>query len=353
MRVAQVSTVWETTPPRLYGGTERVAAHLTDELVALGHQVTLFATGDSKAKGRLAWVVPKPLYRQGIAWNNFLYPLTHIVNVFEHADEFDIIHFHLNKFSDFPALAFAGLVKTPTVFTVHFVLPDKKDKERFDRYDFLHRYRHLNFVSISKAQRTMDLHYVGNVYHGLNFPIFKKPKQNRATLLWLGRVCKDKGTREAIQVAKRTGRKLILAGKVDTLVKSDQEYFKKFVKPFLDGRQITHIGEVNDLQKQKLFREACALLHPIKWNEPFGLVAIEAMGAGVPVIAFDRGPVREQVIPGKTGFIVNNVAEMAKKVPLAAKLDPTVIRQHAEERFSARAMALGYEMIYRRLRQIR
>jgi glycosyltransferase involved in cell wall biosynthesis len=347
LRIAQVSTIWETTPPKLYGGTERVVHDLTEELVKKGHKVTLFATGDSKTSAKLKFVVPKAAYRENIPWTNFLYPLNHIAEVYEHAHEFDLIHMHLNTRHDYVALVLAGMVKTPTLITTHFVFPREKEKAKHDRFIFLKKYRHLNYISLSKAQRTLSfLNYVGTVHNGLDFSKFPFHEKTGDSLVWLGRICSDKGTKEAIEVAKKTGMKLILAGKLDKHEPTYLEYYRTHVEPFIDGKQIKYIGEVNDTQKITLLKKAKALLMPINWNEPFGLTTIEAMAMGVPVIAFNMGPMKEIIMDGKTGFVVKNVNEMSKAVKKVDQLNRKLIRQYALSHFSAPVMAENYEKMY-------
>jgi glycosyltransferase involved in cell wall biosynthesis len=350
LRIAQIGTVWEQTPPKLYGGTERVISNLTEELVKRGHKVTLFATGDSKTKAKLSSITKRPLYREGIPWTNFLYPLYHISEVFEQADKFDLIHMHFNTRQDYASLVLAGMVKTPTIFTTHFVLPLEKDKDRHDRFMFLKKYKDRNFISISEAQQTLpELNFVGTVHNGLDLSKYHPAKKAGQHLVWIGRICHDKGTREAIEVAKKTGLKLILAGKIDQHNPEYLEYYEKEIEPHIDGQQITYVGEVNDKQKEALLKKALALLNPINWNEPFGLVTIEAMAMGVPVIAFNNGPVHEQILDGKTGFIVHNVQEMADAVGKVGTLNRGLIREYAVRNFSVKMMADGYEAIYRKI----
>ncbi|MDQ3076479.1 MAG: glycosyltransferase family 4 protein [bacterium] len=347
LRIAQVGTMWETTPPKLYGGTERVLSDLTEELVKRGHKVTLFATGDSKTTAKLKHTYPRAAWRDGIHWENFLYPLEHIAHPFMHADEFDIIHVHLNRSQDYAALAFAQLVNTPTVFELHFVLPTKKDKRLEDRYKFLMRFKDSNFISISDAQRTMDLNYVATVHHGLNFNLFTEAEKPGKSLVWIGRICHEKGTKEAIEVAKKTGMNLILAGKLD-MVKYG-EYYEKEIKPHIDGKQIKYVGEVNDKQKIKLLQRAKVLLNPINWNEPFGLVPVEAMAMGVPVIAFDNGAMKDLIMDGKTGYVVKNVNQMVEAVKKVDSLNRKLIRQYAVSHFSAGNMVDSYEKVYEKI----
>ena len=215
---------------------------------------------------------------------------------------------------------------------------------------FLHKYRNKNFITISRAQQTLKfLRYVGVVHNGLDFKSYVPSKGPGKYLVWLGRMVHDKGTWEAIQTAKTAKLPIVLAGKVDRFEPLSFEYFEKRVKKHIDGRQVKYIGEVNQQQKRKLLKDAIALLHPINWNEPFGLVTIEAMAMGVPVVAFDRGPVREQIIPGKTGFIVKDIRQMATAVKKVSGLDRTFIHQYALKNFSSAKMAEGYEKIYKNI----
>lgn len=346
LRIAQVGTLWETTPPKLYGGTERVVSDLTEELVKRGHDVTLYATGDSKTSAFLRYTYPRAAYRDGIPWENFIYPLDHISEVFYHADEYDIIHVHLNRSQDYVALLLSDFVKTPTVFTFHFLLPTPDQKSRADRLYFLKKYRDRNFISISNAQRTIpELKYVATVHNGLNFDDFIPPEKPGKDLVWIGRFSEEKGSRYAVEVAQKTGLNLILAGRMDS-DKNEVQYFKKYIEPYVDGKKIKYIGEVNNKQKIALLKKAKVFLMPIQWNEPFGLTPIEAMAMGVPVIAFDKGPMKEIIMDGKTGFVVKNITEMIKAVDKVDELNRKLIEQYARSHFNATAMAENYEKVY-------
>jgi glycosyltransferase involved in cell wall biosynthesis len=346
LRIAQVGTIWETVPPKLYGGTERVLHGLVEELASRGHDVTLFATGDSKTSAKLKYTYPRAAYRDGLSWENFLYPFDHMAHAFYHADEFDIIHVHLNRSQDYAALVLADLIKTPVVFTLHFELVHPKHsnwKNWKDRHYFLTKHREHNFISISDAQRTIGLNFISTVHNGLNFSHFEMPEKPGKDLLWIGRICHEKGTKEAIEVAKKTGMNLILAGKTD---RSKYAQYTDEVMAMVDGKQIKYIGEVNDKQKAALLKKTKALLMPINWNEPFGLVPIEAMAMGVPVIAFNRGPMKEIIVDGKTGFVVKNVNDMAKAVKKVDELNRNLIRQYALKHFSAATMTDNYLNVY-------
>lgn len=350
LKIAQIGSVWERTPPKLYGGTERVVHNLCEELVKRGHKVTLFATGDSETSAKLRSVVPYALYRNKTPWTNFLHPLRHISEAFEKASEFDIIHMHLNTRQDYVSLALAGFVRTPTVFTLHFVLPQKDDKEKNDRFLLLKKYKDRNFIAISHAQKTLKfLNYAGVVHNGLDFSENFSPNIGQDYAVWIGRICPDKGVREAIISAKKAGVKLLIAGKLDQFDSAYLKYYKKYVEPFIDGRRVEYVGELDDKGKDKFFSNARAMLQPILWNEPFGLTTIEAMAHGVPVIAFDRGPVREQILDGKTGFIVKDTNQMAAALKKTGDLDRKFIRNYVLKNFNAEKMTDGYEKIYRQI----
>jgi glycosyltransferase involved in cell wall biosynthesis len=332
----------------LYGGTERVVYGLTEQLVRKGHDVTLFATGDSKTSAKLSYTFPRAAYRYGIPWNNFLYPVEHFAEVFKRADEFDIIHIHVGQPQDVVTLAFAALVKTPVVFTYHnsFPVEKEKDKNRVGEYDLVKRFKDSNFISISDAQRTIDVKFIATVHNGLDFKKYKMSRKPGKDLVWIGRFLPYKGPKEAILAAKKTGHNLILAGKVDYMNPESRDYFTWEIEPLIDGKQIKYIGEVNDMQKKELLKKAKAFLMPIKWNEPFGLTVIEAMAMGVPVIAFDAGPMREIILDEKTGFIVKNVQQMAAAIRKVEDLNRSLISQYTKSHFSDEAMAMKYLEAY-------
>ncbi|MEM4260911.1 MAG: glycosyltransferase family 4 protein [Candidatus Woesearchaeota archaeon] len=350
LRIAQISTIWEKTPPPLYGGTERVVSFLTEELVKRGHDVTLFATGDSKTSAKLESVYPRALYRDGIPWTNGLYPLLHITNALDKQDNFDIIHMHFNTRQDYIALALAEYIKKPMIFTIHFVLPGKNEKDKKDRLRLLNKYRNRNFVSISNAQKTLKfLNFIGTAYNGVDFSEFKFFNKHQGYLAWLGRICHDKGTWEAIQTAKKTGHKIILGGKVDEFNQEYKKYYEEKIKPEIDGKNVIYIGELNTKQKVKLMGNAKAVLMPINWNEPFGLVTVESMACGTPVIAFNKGPVKEQIINNKTGYIVKDLAGMINSVSKLDNINRKKCREHALQKFSVSAMTDSYESIYKKI----
>ena len=347
-RIAQVGSIWERTPPPLYGGTERIVSTLTEGLVKSGHKVTLFATGDSVTQAHLSSVYPSPLFRDGIPWTDLMYPLLHLSQVFDRAHEFDIIHVHLNKSSDYISLPLARKVQSNVVFTMHFPYP--LSQKRQGRHLVLQKYSDLNYISISDSQRKggENLNWLKTIYNGINMKPYTFHKQPGSYLVWLGKFNPDKGVKEAIDVSKRSGMKLLLAGKIDSLEKEDYQYYQEVVKPQIDGKSVEYIGEVGDYEKNDLLGNAYAFLNPIKWNEPFGLVMIEAMATGTPVISFSEGAAPE-IITKNTGFLVKDIEEMASRVDEVHTIDREKCRKHIEKRFSSDVMVKNYEHIYTQL----
>ena len=338
MKIAQIAPLVESVPPRLYGGTERVVSWLTEELVAQGHDVTLFASGDSRTSARLEPVVPRALRLDGIH-NSTPYNLIMLDRISERRAEFDVIHFHTDFFHH--AIFRSMAHKTLTTLHGRQDLPELPDIYR--------AFPHMPLVSISDHQRkpVPPVNWMGTVYHGLPERQFHEGEGRGGYLAFLGRICPDKGPLEAIEIARRAGMKLKIAAKVDPV---DQAYFDQVVAPVLaKSPHAEFIGEIDDHRKQEFLGNAKALLFPICWPEPFGLVIIEAMACATPVIAFRHGSVPEILEEGLTGFVVETVAEAAAAVGRLDLLFRPSIRSRFEERFSARAMAREYVRIYRQL----
>lgn len=358
LRIAQIGSIWETTPPKLYGGTERVVSCLTEGLVKQGHEVTLFATGDSKTAAKLESIVDEPLYRNKIFWANLPYPLMHIYHAYEHSDRFDILHMHLNLPSDFIALAFTKLTKIPTVFTLHFRQPTENGGFDQDIYKVLRKFQDCNFISISDSQRKIkQLNYVSTVYNGIPVDDYDFNPKGGLYLSWLGRFKTDKGPKEAIEVALSTKMQLIMAGKIDTQDKIDQAFYKESIEPDLRKHQklLKYIGEVDDKKKNVFLGSSRCLINPIKWDEPFGLVVAEANACGTPVVAFARGSMPEIIKNGVNGFLVepDDVKGMAAQVKKISSMEEQEYqelrkssREHVEKNFSANKMASDYEQVY-------
>ncbi|HAG80113.1 MAG TPA: glycosyl transferase [Cyanobacteria bacterium UBA12227] len=339
MRIAQVAPLWERVPPPGYGGTELVVGLLTDELVRRGHEVTLFASGDSISLAKLESVHPRALRLDTTVKEVAVYEMLQLTKVYERASEFDIIHSHMG----FSALPYVNFVKTPTVHTLHGIFTPDNEKM------FAHA-RNQPYISISNAQREprLGINYVATVYNGIDTSIydFYPESQNPPYLAFLGRISPEKGTHLAIEIAKRSGWTLKIAGKIDVV---DQEYFEEKVKPHIDGKQIEYLGEANHAQKQQLMGNAVATLFPITWREPFGLVMIESMVTGTPVIAMSLGSTSEVIAHGKSGFLCNNVDECVAAIDNVTQLDRYTCREHILKNFSVQRMTDGYEAVYQKI----
>jgi glycosyltransferase involved in cell wall biosynthesis len=341
MRIAQVAPLFEAVPPQLYGGTERVVSHLTEELVRRGHEVTLFASGDSRTDATLVPVIPRATRLGSANRDMMLLDLIRQLDiVFTRAADFDVIHCHV----DYLAFAFGGLVKTPTVHTLH----GRQDLE-FQRALYRH-FARTPLVSISDAQREplrdLDVAWAGTVYHGLPLESYPYTRADGGYLAFLGRVAPEKQPDVAIEVARRADVPLKIAAKVD---EADREYFDRVVAPMLDDPLVEFIGEIGDADKAAFLGGARALLFPIDWPEPFGLVMIEAMACGTPIVAYPCGSVPEIVVDGRTGFIGTTADELVDAVKHLDQIDRAECRAHVERHFTVATMADGYEAVYRRL----
>ncbi|MBW4644823.1 MAG: glycosyltransferase family 4 protein [Goleter apudmare HA4340-LM2] len=337
MKIAQVAPLWERVPPPSYGGIELVVSHLTDELVRRGHEVTLFASGDSQTLAHLQAVYPRALRLDPKVKEYAVYEMLELSQVYQQAMEFDIIHSHVG----ISALPLANLVSTPTVHTLHGDFT--KDNQKVFSH---HKKQH--YVSISNAQRQINLNYVDTVYNGINpedYPFEAQP-QKPQYLAFLGRFSAEKGPHHAIAIAKQTGWRLKMAGKVDI---ADAKFFAQEIAPYIDGKQIEYLGEVSHAEKVELLGKAAVTLFPITWQEPFGLVMIESMATGTPVIAMNFGSVPEVIAQGKTGFICQSFEEMAASIPHALKLNRQTCQKYIVNKFSVHQMVDGYEAIYEKI----
>ena len=338
MRIAQVAPLYERVPPELYGGTERVVSFLTEELVRLGHDVTLFASGDSVTQARLVAPCARSL-RLDLNCRDPLAPHVRMLGwVYERAREFDIIHCH----TDYLGLPLSRCTDVPTVLTLHGRLDMPEIHPLFQEY------RNVRLVSISDAQRAPvpDANWAATVHHGLPPDLYTFHPQPGAYLLFLGRISPEKCPDAAIRIAKRAGVRLKIAAKVDAV---DRNYFETMIQPMMDDPLIEFIGEVSDPEKGSLLGSAMALLFPIDWPEPFGLVMLESLACGTPVIARPRGSVPEILRDRHTGFVCESEDEMVDAVRHVAKLDRRVCRNEFEERFTASVMARAYVDVYRRI----
>jgi glycosyltransferase involved in cell wall biosynthesis len=338
VKIAQISPLVESVPPVLYGGTERVVSYLTEELVRQGHQVTLFASGDSITSARLISPCPTALRFDQTCQDPAAFITLMLDDVFQRISEFDVVHFHL----DYVHLPLWRMHPCPAITTMH---------GRLDLKQFIPVYRRFSempLASISLAQRAplKWANWRANVYHGLPLDLYQPNYEQGKYLAYLGRISPEKRPDLAIEIAIRAGIPLKIAAKVD---RADRDYFEQQVKPLLNHPLIEYVGEVTDSEKERFLGEAYALVFPIDWPEPFGLVMIEAMACGTPVVAFRRGSVPEIIGHGATGYVVDNCEEAAKALREISKLSRRNIRSCFESRFSAQRMALDYVSVYERV----
>ncbi|MEO7908387.1 MAG: glycosyltransferase family 4 protein [Roseiflexaceae bacterium] len=330
MKIAMLAPIAWRVPPRDYGPWERVVSLLTEGLVARGVDVTLFATADSLTSGRLAAVCPRP-YAEEPPLDAKVWECLHIASVFERASEFDLIHNHF----DFLPLSFSELVSTPVLTTIHG-FSSERILPVYQRYN-----QHCQYVAISDADRHPTLDYVATVYHGIALEEFTLRRTSDDYLLFFGRIHPDKGAAEAIEVARRSGRRLLLAGIIQ-----DQVYFDQQIAPHIDGDWVRYVGSVGPAERDTLLGGACALLHLISFDEPFGLSMVEAMACGTPVLAYRRGSVPEVVRHGQSGWIVDSLDEAVAMLPQVAALDREGVRAYAAAHFSCERMVDDYIRVY-------
>jgi glycosyltransferase involved in cell wall biosynthesis len=338
MRIAQVAPLYESVPPKLYGGTERVVSWLTEELVRLGHDVTLFASGDSLTTARLVPPCKRALRLDSNCVDQLAHHVLMLDQVFNEKENFDLIHFHV----DYLHFPFSRRQHAVHVTTLH---------GRLDLPDLVPLYRHFRdipVISISDAQRKPLpwANWRGTVHHGLPRESFSLGGGKGRYLAFLGRTSPEKGLDQAIEIAKRVEMPLKIAAKIDRV---DVEYFETVIKPLLDHPLIEFIGEVGYPEKNVFLGNAAGLLFPINWREPFGLVMIEAMACGTPVIAYPRGSVPEVMQDGVTGFVVPDLEGAVKAVRRLVEIDRRKCRRHFEQHFNAERMAQDYLNIYQRL----
>src|SRR5271168_2558582 len=340
MRIAQVAPLTEAVPPKLYGGTERVVHWLTEELVALGNDVTLFASGDSRTSAKLDATWPRALRLDGSVRDPNALHMVMLERVRQKCDdeEFDFLHFHLDYYP------FSLFFRQPTPFltTLHGRLDLPEHQPVFTTFSS------VPVISISNAQRrpVPQANWAGTIYHGLPENLLTPRPVHPSYLAVLGRIAPEKGVDRAIKIAIRCGIPLKIAAKID---RADQDYYDEVMRPLMDHPLVEYIGEISDLEKSDFLSSAIGLLLPIDWPEPFGLVMIEAMACGVPVVAFNRGSVSEIVEDGVTGFVVEDETSAAGAVRDVASLSRNAIRRRFEERFTARRMAEDYIHLYRKL----
>jgi len=340
MRIAQVAPLYESVPPKLYGGTERVVSYLTEELVWLGHEVTLFASGDSETRAKLVAACPHALWRDGNCRETLPHHVRLMELVFQDTSRFDVIHFHCD-YLHFPLLRRHSC---PSVTTLHGQLHAPDLQPLFEEY------AEVPLVSISNDQRRPLpwANWQATVYHGLPRGLHPFRERPGEYLVFLGRISPEKRLDRAIAIARQAGKRLKVAAKI---YPEERDYFKQTIEPLLHKSRswVEFIGEVGGQEKDDLLGNALALLFPIDWPEPFGLVMIEALSCGTPVIAWRNGSVPEVIEDGKTGFVVDSVEEAVRAVGRVASLSRHICRRVFEERFDAARMAQDYVEVYRRL----
>jgi glycosyltransferase involved in cell wall biosynthesis len=357
MKIAQIAPPWLPIPPKNYGGTEAVIYNLVEEQVAQGHDVTLFAPGDAKTSARLVSFFPTSLCEEGIPWSAHMKAYFHLYKAIEYvkAHDFDIVHMHLSSSSDMYIFPFSSQLETPHVATLHSRFPFDRVQNWTGKADELYMEwaSAVPIVAISEsalAEVPYKLDFVGIIHHGLPMQQFTLTARKRGDFfVWLGRFVADKAPHLAIEAAKRAGVKLVLAGTIDRHVQDAVNYFQNTIKPQIDNEQIRYIGPVNMKEKISLLSRARGFLNPIEWEEPFGMVMIEAMALGCPVISFARGAAPEIVVHRKTGFLVHDVDEMARFIPRIDEIDREATRQYIENHFSSRVMAEKYMKVYKKV----
>ena len=337
MKIAVLSPIAWRTPPRKYGPWEQVASNIAEGLIEKGIDVTLFATGDSITKGKLEYICERP-YSEDAELDPKVWECLHISHLMEQADKFDLIH---NNY-DFLPLSYSRLIKTPMVTTIH----------GFSSPKILPVYKKYNntsfYISISNSDRSPELDYTATVYNGINANEFTFMPESEDYLLFFSRIHPEKGTYECIQIAKQSGRKLIISGLIQ-----DQEYFDSKVKPFINNDDIVYVGNSGPEERDILLGKAYALLHPISFEEPFGLNVVESMFCGTPVIAFNRGAMPELILDGKTGSLVQNIDEAVEAVNNAHSIDRKYCHNWAASKFSREKMVEGYIEVYKKILEMK
>jgi len=334
-RIAMLSPVAWRTPPRNYGAWETVVSNITEGLIARGWDVTLFATADSITTAKLSAIISKG-YEEDRSVDPRIVSCLHISEVFERAGEFDLIHNHF----DFLPLTYSRLVSTPVLTTIHGF----SSRQIMPIY---HKYKDSYFVSISDSDRAEGLNYLATIYNGINLSEFTFNEAPGDALVAYGRIHPEKGFHLAIEVAKKSGRRLIIAGFIQ-----DRDYFEEEIFPHVDGKSIEYLGVISNRERDVLLKEAYAVLHLNTIPERFGLVMAESMAAGVPVISMDLGSCREVLADGKTGFLVNDVDEAVKVVEKIPEISREACRRRVEEHFSLDIMVENYEKVYNKIFQL-
>jgi len=338
MRIAQISPLYESVPPKLYGGTERVVSYLTEELINQGHDVTLFASGDSVTNASIVSHVYNALRLDQNIKDPIAHHIVQLQDIIDRADEFDVIHFH----TDYLHFPFSSFLRTPYVTTLHGRLDIPDLKYVYDRFP------NQPVISISNSQRLPlpQANWIGTVYHGLPTNLYSLGHGDGGYVAFIGRISPEKRPDRAIEIARRAGVRIKIAAKVD---KADEAYYEQKIKPLIGQAHVEFIGEIGEDRKNEFLGQAKALLFPIDWPEPFGMVMIEAMACGTPVIAYSHGSVPEVIADNVNGFIVDSIDAAVAALQDVEKLDRRKVRSFFEENFSAATMAKRYLHLFERL----
>lgn len=356
MKIAHIAPPWIAIPPKNYGGTEIVLYNLVEEQVAQGHDVTLLAPGDARTSARLVSFFRRSLIDSGVPWQGHLKAYYHLYKAVNYIREhdFDIVHAHLSSAADMYIFPLTAHMTTPMVTTLHSRFPFDRVQSWTGDADkcYMEWLASASIVAISESARAEvphELQFVGVVHHGIPVEQFEPTARPEDFFAWLGRFVPEKGAHLAIQAAKEAGVSIVLAGTVDRHLDASVNYFNDVIKPLIDGEQVTYIGSANMEQKIRLLSRARGFLNPIEWEEPFGMVMIEAMAVGCPVITFARGAAREVVSHKKSGFLVHDVHEMAQFIPRIAELDRAAVRAYTKQYFSVSTMVNKYQKVYRKV----
>lgn len=352
LRIAQVSPLWYPVPPKGYGGTEFVVSKLTEGLVKRGHKVTLFASGDSKTSAKLVSVTDKNLYSRNVPWLAPNYNIQNLIEAFSREKDFDIIHTHIDQFD----LLFRVHSKVPTVATLHNMIWARWRKRTGEWYDLeavtknYSRYPKLPYIAISNKYREVcpaKIRFAKTIYHGVNAEQLKFNKKPSDYFVWLGRIVDIKGPHIAVELARKLGLKLVIAGVLRS--ENDEAYYRREIKPYLSSK-IKSVGALNNpKEKSRVLGNAKALIYPLLWDEPFGIVLSEAMATGTPVIAFNRGAAGEIVKHGETGFLVKNKQQMIRAIKNIDSISRAKCRERVEKNFSIEKMVENHEKLYYQL----
>lgn len=363
MRIAHIAPPWIPIPPKNYGGTEHVIFQLVEEQIAQGHDVTLFAPEDARTSARQISFFPRSLRACDVPWQSHAKALYHGYKAVEylknHVKDFDILHTHLSSAADLYLFPLASTLRLPHVVTLHSQFPfdlnhEASQCENADHY-YMEWISRVPMVAISEHAKRVELekaplHIIDVVHHGINLKDFPVPTSAPENFfVWLGRLAPEKGAHLAIEAAQRARVPLIIAGIVDEYAPDSKEYFEEQIAPHLDNRHIAFIGPVDSEQRNALLRQARGMLNPLQWEEPFGMVMIEAMATGCPVIAFPRGAVREIISSESVGFLAKDVEEMVKDIQRIDTIDRHTVRKYTETRFSSVHMHRNYLRVYKKV----